>query len=185
MNSRLLRIMGIVLILVMATTIFAAPILASGEVKGDVDIKGTIAKILYPDGKTLLKVDFGGPHPIGVWVTDDTDIDGELVLYGKVWLKAEFMDNKLVATEIEVLDTLEMGSIYGELDITGTISKILYPDGKTVLVIDFGGMHPIKVLVTDETDIDAEGKLMVGDMVRVRAEFVKTCLTATDITVLD
>ena len=106
MNSRLLRVMGIVMTLVLATTIFAAPILAGGEVKGDVDIKGTIAKILYPDGKTVLK-------------------------------------------------------------------------------IDFGGMHPIKVLVTDETDIDAEGKLMVGDMVRVRAEFVKTCLTATDITVLD
>lgn len=183
MNSRLLRVMGILMILVLATTIFAAPILASGEVKGEVDIKGTIVKILYPDGKTLLKVDFGGPHPIGVWVTDETEIDGELVLYAPVWLKAEFMGNKLVATEIEVLDTLEMGSIDGELDIEGTIAKILYPDGKTVLKIDFGGMYPIKVLVTDETRI--EGKLMVGAEVEVKAEFLHGCLTATEIRVLD
>jgi len=183
MNSRLLRVMGIVMILVLATTIFAAPILAGGRVQGDVDIKGTIAKILYPDGKTLLKVDFGGPHPIGVWVTEDTDIEGDLVPYALVWLKATFMDNKLVATDIEVLDTLEMGSIEGGLEIEGTISKILYPDGKTVLKIDFGGMHPIKVLVTDETDID--GKLMVGAAVQVKAEFFHGCLTATDIQVRD
>ena len=186
MNSKLFRVMGILLLPVLVMMLITTPVQASEEIereiKGELEIWGTIDKILYPDGKTLLKVDFGGPHAIPVWVDGDTEIDGELAVYAGVAIKAEFEDNKLVAEEITVRE-INKPYIKGELELRGTIAKILYPMGKTLLKVDVGKMHPVPVFVTEDTDID--GKLKVGEEVRIDAEFMHDKLVADEITVRD
>lgn len=167
MDTKLLKILGVVMTVAILGSLVALPVSAATEVQH----RGTIEKIIKVDMiphemlrmklmehgiVKILKVD-------GVWVllTKDTDREGDLMVGAEIDARGTL--KKVLAETVTVTDETDVTLDIDGLDVTltGTIEKIFYRGPEITGIKVYG----IKVIICPTTML--EGMLKVGAGVEV------------------
>jgi Cu/Ag efflux protein CusF len=170
MNNKILSLLSLAAVLLSLTLALPQPVRAAepepAELPGVRFDGGYVAKLYLVDGKGWILVDY-----TKFKINLDTKIDGMLEVGAFVDVRAERMGDKLIATDIRVLDE-DPGAVRleGKLCVIDLAAYKVIVEGTTFW--------------TNKHTIIDEG-LMAGDFVKVLATRMDGKLIATEITLLE